>query len=370
MAAIIRSQFALFVIVSHPVKRCTTIRCFFAFFDNGDELLEFLKECPTKILTLPQVLEEKFYTSSSVARISDTYFITLKYIMDSLGISMFLSQRSNGFLNIMSATTGILIFSALAYQRPDFTLLSKLFVISNPQIYAVIMAINACISWEIVKKSVDFSAANLSVLVGIWSPEFFSKNQSWVITERILQDAKFAARFTILSAIECSKEAQRHLRVHGKLLRPLDTYFNPSEVEKMDILPDEFSNLDMVLLEDRLDEFDEFSPLIGTVSVQTILFLLVCKELDFSFNKTSSTEINFEGEREVVSKKLKVFKQILRVLVYRSPTLRPLTRISRLLTYSQHCLKFVKTSYEDRVVNKKKRNISYLEKCFQSQNLN
>lgn len=190
---------------------------------------------------------------------------------------------------------------------------------------------------------------------------FFSRNQAWVINERIFMDAKFAAKVTIIAALESSNEAQRHLKAHKKLLKPLENYFNPSEVESMNLLPGEFSHADMLLLSDRLTEFDEFSVLKGSVSIQTILFLLVCKELNFSFNETISTESSttnkIEGETKTANNtnnKFRCCKQMFRILVYRSPTLRPLTRLSRLLVSSCRCVKFAKTSNENRIVKQKK----------------
>ena len=73
------------------------------------------------------------------------------------------------------------------------------------------------------------------------------------------------------------------------MLKPLESYFNPAEVEGMDLIPGEFSHSDMGLLNDRLDEFDEFSVLKGSVSVQTILFLLVCQNDASKSQKMSST---------------------------------------------------------------------------------
>ena len=136
--------------------------------------------------------------------------------MDTVGVSSFLSQRSRGFGNLISLSTGMLFFGILAYYRPDFTLLTRIFFISNPQLYSAIIAFNACLSWELVKRSIDFSATSLNVLCGIWAPDFFSRNQAWVINERIWIDAKLAAKVTILAAIESCDEAQRHLKVHKR----------------------------------------------------------------------------------------------------------------------------------------------------------
>ena len=371
------TQFILVVVVSEPTKiRSSTVKCFI-YFEDGDQFFKLLIELPSKILAFPRILEEKYYTSSQVAKISDCYFINLKYIMDTVGVSGFLTQRSRGFGNLISLSTGMLVFWLLAYYRPDFTLLTRLFFISNPQMYSAIIALNACLAWELVKKSIDFSATSLNVLCGIWSPDFFSRNQAWVINERIFMDAKFAAKVTIIAALESSNEAQRHLKAHKKLLKPLENYFNPSEVESMNLLPGEFSHADMLLLSDRLTEFDEFSVLKGSVSIQTILFLLVCKELNFSFNETISTESSttnkIEGETKTAkntNNKFRCCKQMFRILVYRSPTLRPLTRLSRLLVSSCRCVKFAKTSNENRIVKQKKRNISYLEQCLQSKTIN
>lgn len=369
------NQFALVVVVSkHKKSRYSKITCF-VFFDNGDEFIKFLIECPARILSfrqrLTENLEDSYYTSPQVAKISDCCFITLKYVMDNLGISSFLTERSNGFLNLISLTTGILVFGTLAYQRPDFTLLTRLFFISSPQLYSTITALNACLYWELVKKSIDFSATTLNVLVGIWAPDFFSRNQAWLIGERVLREAKVIAQIAIISAIECSDEARHHLKVHKKLLKPLESYFNPSEVESMNLVPNEFSHSDMVLLEDKLNEFDEFSEFKGSLSIQTMMFLVACKGIKSSCKDTTNNE-NSEtahSETESANIKLKFCKQMFRGLAYRSSTLRPLARLSGLLTSSRHCVKFVKNSHNKRMLDKQKRNILHLEKCLQSKSL-
>tara|TARA_B110000902_G_scaffold265711_1_gene350812 strand:- start:1102 stop:2238 length:1137 start_codon:yes stop_codon:yes gene_type:complete len=374
MITITRTQFILVVVVSRPsTSRSSTIKCF-AFFQNGDELAQFLADLHSKILALPSlsknIVEEKYYSSGNVAKISDCYFLALKYVMDSVGLSGLISQSWNVSRTLIPALTGIFVFAALAYQKPDFTFLTRVFFISNPQLYSIIMAFNAFFSYELVKRSVDFSAASLNVLVGIWAPDFFSKNQAWVLTERTFNNAKLVARVVIIAAIESSDEAQRELRVHKKLLKPLENYFNPSEVENMNLLPGEFSHSDMVILNDKLnefDEFDEFDALKGSLNVQTMLFLIVCKELRFSFNQTipdeSSAASEVEREIEITNNKLKFCKKIIQVLVYRSPTLRPLARLGRVLVFSSH---LAKTSYSNRVVDQQKRNTAYLEHCLQS----
>ena len=371
MVTITRTQFILVVVVSRPsTSRSYTIKCF-AFFQNGDELAQFLADLHSKILALPSLsknlIEEKYYSSGNVAKISDCYFLALKYVMDSVGLSGLISQSWNVSRTLIPALTGIFVFAALAYQKPDFTFIARVFIISNPQLYSIIMAFNAFFSYELVKRSVDFSAASLNVLVGIWAPDFFSKNQAWVLTERTFNNAKLVARVVIIAAIESSEEAQRELRVHKKLLNPLENYFNPSEVENMNLLPGEFSHSDMVILNDNLNEFYEFDALNGSLNVQTMLFLIVCKELRFSFNQTipdeSSAASEVEREIEITNNKLKFCKKIIQVLVYRSPTLRPLARLGRVLVSSSH---LAKTSYSNRVVYQQKRNTAYLEQCLQS----
>ena len=119
------------------------------------------------------------------------------------------------------------------------------------------------------------------------------------------------------------------------MLRPLESYFNPSEVENMNLLPGEFSHSDMNLFSDRLNEVDEFSQLKAGVPIQMLLFLLVCKELKPNFDEKSSDEkssaINkIESSKKTETKNFSLCKKMLKVLVYRSPTLRPLTKASRI----------------------------------------
>jgi len=270
-------------------SRSSSIECY-AFFQNGDQLFEFLVQLPSKIAAFPQHLEDKYYSSRQAAKISDYYFSILKYVMDNIGVSSFLCDRSNGFLNLIPATTGILVFAAVVYIRPDYTFLSKVFSITSPHTYSLILAINSYISLQLIKKSVDLSATTLNVLTGIWSPSFFSKGQTWATAERILNDAKSMSRIIILTTLENSEEAQRHLRVHKKLLRPLESYFNPAEVEDMNLIPGEFSQSDMTLLSDKLNEIDEFSELKSNVSIQMLLFLLVCKDLRPNFDGNNSNK--------------------------------------------------------------------------------
>ena len=381
MMTIAKTQFVLVVVVSTPSNsRSSTIKCF-SGFENGDQLVKFLVEFPSKILEFPHLtkllLEEKYYSSSAMAKISDCYFISLKYVMDSLGISNLLTQTWGVSRTLIPALTGILVFSTIAYQRPDFTLLSKLFFITNPHLYSVIIAFNSIFAYALVKRAIDFSAVSINVLVGVEAADFFSKKQEWIINERIFRKAKLAARITILAAIEYSAEAQRHLRVHKRLLKPLESYFNPSEVENMDLLPGEFSHSDMLILDDKLDEFDEFSTLKGSVSIQTLLFLLVCKELRSSFDETIPDESpglsEVERETETTNNnnnnnnnKFKVCKRVCRILAYRSPTLRPLARLGRLASSSSRFVKFAKTSHGNRMAKQQKRNVSYLEQCLQA----
>ena len=98
--------------------------------------------------------------------------------MDSVGVSSFITQSWNVSRISIPALTRIFVFGALAYQRPDFTLLTRLFFISNPHLYSIIMAFNACFAYKLVKKSVDFSATSLNVLVGILPPDFFFRDPS------------------------------------------------------------------------------------------------------------------------------------------------------------------------------------------------
>ena len=185
-----KTQFVLVLFASKTsTSRSFNVNCY-AFFENGDQLFQFLIECPSKIASLPRSLEDKYYSSQQVAKISDGYFCVLKYVMDNIGVSGFLTRRSNGFLNLIPITSGILVFAALVYIKPDYTLLSKVFYIANPHTYSLIIAINSYISFELVKKCVDFSATSLNVLVGIWSTDFFSKGQTWAITERVLKNSK------------------------------------------------------------------------------------------------------------------------------------------------------------------------------------
>lgn len=289
--------------------------------------------------------------------------------MDNLGVSTFLRQRSDGFLNLIPAVAGILVFTTIACKRPDFTLLTKIFFVKNPHLYSVIMALNAYLSFELVKTVVDFSATTLNVLIGVWATDFFSKGQTWIITERVLNNAKLTAKITILAAVQSSDEAQRHLRVHKRLLKPLESYFNPSEVENMDLIPGEFSHSDMILLNDRINEFDEFSYLKGSVPVQTLLFLLACKELNPNFDQTLPNESSASAVNETLNKKLKFYKRMFKFLAYRSPTLRPFAKAARIVSPSFIFVKFAKTSHENKMVDKQNLNMAHLERCFQSKNI-
>ena len=322
-------------------------------------------QCPSKIATLPSYLEDKYFSSTKVAEVSDCYFFILKSVMDNIGVSNFLAYRSNGFLNLIPITTGTLVFASIVYLRPDYTLLSKTFSISNTHTYSIIIAINSYISFELVKKSVDLSAATLNVLIGIWSTDFFSKGQAWATTERVLNNATSMAKIVILTALENSEEAQRHLRVHNKLLRPLETYFNPSEVEDMNILPGEFSHSDMSLLSDRLNEIDEFSQLKSGIPVQMLLFLLVCK----GFDEKNSTINEIESSKKTEVKSLNLSKKMLKVLVYRSPTLRPLRKASRVFASFRSIVDFAKNSHQKNVIKQRNLTNQYLNRCFQSKQL-
>ena len=135
----------------------------------------------------------------------------------------------------------------------------------------------------------------------------------------------------------------------------------------MDLIPNEFSNSDMILLSDRLNEIDEFSTLQGGVPIQTLLFLLVCRELSPSYEETIPNES--PAVNKVEKKKLKFGKQIFRLLAYRSPTLRPLIRSSRILTSSFSFMQLAQTSYRNRGVAQQNRNVIHLKRCFESKNL-
>jgi len=368
-----KTQFILILSVS-KTSRSSDLKCY-AFFKDGDQLFEFLVQCPAKIAALPGVIEDKYYSSSQAAKISDCYFCFLKYVMDNIGISSLLAHRSNGLLNLMPATTGLLVFATIVYTRPDYTFLSKIFSISSPHTYSLLLAINSYISLQLVKGSIDLSATTLNVLVGIWSPNFFSNGQIWAKTERILRNAKSVAKIAILAAVENSEEAQSHLRVHKKLLRPLENYFNPSEVENMNILPGEFSHSDMNLLSDGLNEVDEFATLSRAgVPIQMLLCLLVCKELKFNFDEKNSDgksrAVNkTESNKNTENKNLSLCKKMLKVLVSRSSTLRPLRKASRIFASSRSIVGFAKNSHEKSVIKQRNLNIEYLNRCFQSKNL-
>ena len=354
-----------FILVLHVSKinksRSSRVECY-AFFKNGDQLFEFLVQCPSKIASLPRQLEDKYFSSGQVAKISDCYFSILKYLMDNIGVSGFLVHRSSGFLNLIPATTGILFALFLVYMKPDYTLLSKIFSITNPHTYSLILAINSYISFGLVKRSVDLSASTLNVLTGIWATDFFSKGQAWATTERILNSATSMAKITVLVALETSEEAQMQLRIHKKLLRPLEDYFNPSEVENMNLIPSEFSHSDMNLLSDRLNEVDEFSQLEAGVPVQMLLFLLACKQLKSNFGEESSVINQIES-----SKKTETFslcKKMLKVLVYRSPTLGPLRKANRIFTSFRGIVNFAKNSHKKDIIKQKNLTNEHLNRCF------
>jgi hypothetical protein len=362
-----KNRIILFLSVPKTNKsRSSSVKCF-AFFQNGDQLLEFLVHCPAKIAAIPRRLEDKYYSSSQAAKISDYYFCIIKYVMDSVGVSGFLTSRSNGFLNLIPPTTGILVFAALIYIRPDYTFLSKILTIKSPHTYSLIVAINSYISFELVKKCVDLSATTLNVLIGIWSTDFFSKGQIWATTERILNNATSTAKITILAALESSEEAQRHLRVHKKLLRPLESYFNPSEVENMDLIPGEFSHSDMHLLNDRLNEIDEFSQFKKAgVPIQMLLFILVCKELKLDFAEKSSAINKMETSKNKETKNFSLCTKMLKVLVYRSPTIRPLRKVTRIFASSRSILDFARNSHTKGVIKQRDLTNDHLNRCFQS----
>jgi hypothetical protein len=354
-----------FILVLYGSKinnsRSSRVECY-AFFKNGDQLFEFLVQCPSKIASLPRQLEDRYFSSGQVAKISDCYFSILKYLMDNIGVSGFLVHRSNGFLNLIPATTGILFALLLVYMKPDYTLLSKIFSITNPHTYSLILAINSYISFELVKRSVDLSASTLNVLTGIWATDFFSKGQAWATTERILNSATSMAKITVLVALENSEEAQMQLRIHKKLLRPLEDYFNPSEVEHMNLIPFEFSHSDMNLLSDRLSEVDEFSQLEAGVPVQMLLFLLACKQLKSDFNEESSVINQIESSKK--TENFSLCKKMLKVLVYRSPTLGPLRKANRIFTSFRGIVNFAKNSHKKDIIKQKNLTNEHLNRCF------
>ena len=109
MITITRTQFILVVVVSRSsTSRSSTIKCF-AFFQNGDELAQFLADLHSKILALPSLsknlIEEKYYSSGNVAKISDCYFLALKYVMDNVGLSGLISQSWNVSRTLIPALT-------------------------------------------------------------------------------------------------------------------------------------------------------------------------------------------------------------------------------------------------------------------------
>ena len=356
-----KNQFILVLSVSKINKS----RSFcYAFFQNGDQLFEFLLHCPYKIAALPRHLEDKYFSSIHAAKVSDCYFCILKYVMDNLGVSGFLIHRSSGFLNLIPATIGILFAVLLVYVKPDYTLLSKIFSITSPHTYSLILAINSYISFEVVKKSIDLSASTLNVLTGIWATDFFSKGQTWATTTRILNSATSMAKITVLAAVETSQEAQMHLRVHKKLLRPLEDYFNPSEVEHMNLLPSEFSHSDMNLLRDRLNEVDEFSQLGASVPIQMLLFLLACKQLKPNFGEESSVINQIESSKKTETKNFSLCKKMLKVLVYRSPTLGPLRKGSRIFASFRSTVNFARNSHKKDMIKQKNLTNAHLNRCF------
>jgi hypothetical protein len=323
-----------------------------------------LVQCPFKIAALPQHLEDKYFSSIQVAKVSDCYFCILKYVMDNIGVSGFLIHRSSGFLNLIPATTGILFTVLLVYMKPDYTLLSKIFSITSPHIYSLILAINSYISLSLVKRSIDLSASTLNVLTGIWATDFFSKGQTWATTERILNSATSMAKITVLAAVETSEEAQMHLRVHKKLLRPLEDYFNPSEVENMNLLPGEFSHSDMNLLSDRLNEVDEFSQLEAGVPIQMLLFLLACRQLKPNFDEESSMINQIESSKKTETKNFSLCKKMLKVLVYRSPTLGPLRKASRIFASFRGIVNFARNSHKKDMIKQRSLTNEHLNRCF------
>ena len=155
------------------------------------------------------------------------------------------------------------------------------------------------------------------------------------------------------------------------MLRPLESYFNPSEVENMNLLPGEFSHSDMNLFSDRLNEVDEFSQLKAGVPIQMLLFLLVCKELKPNFDEKSSDEkssaINkIESSKKTETKNFSLCKKMLKVLVYRSPTLRPLTKASRIFASFRSIVDFARNSHEKGVIKQRNLTNEHLNRCFQS----
>ena len=170
------------------------------------------------------------------------------------------------------------------------------------------------------------------------------------------------AKITVLVALETSEEAQMQLRIHKKLLRPLEDYFNPSEVENMNLIPSEFSHSDMNLLSDRLNEVDEFSQLEAGIPVQMLLFLLACKQLKSNFDEESSVINQIES-----SKKTETFslcKKMLKVLVYRSPTLGPLRKANRIFTSFRGIVNFAKNSHKKDIIKQKNLTNEHLNRCF------
>ena len=89
-----KTKFILVLSVS-KTSRSSNVKCY-AFFQNGDELFEFLIQCPFQIAAPPGHLEDKYYSSSQAAKVSDCYFCALKYLMDNFAnIFLFLGQIVN-----------------------------------------------------------------------------------------------------------------------------------------------------------------------------------------------------------------------------------------------------------------------------------
>jgi len=105
MITITKTQFVLVLVVSKPsTNRSYTVNCF-ASIENGDQLLQFIVKCPSKILTLPCRLEDKYYSASHAAKISDYYFFVLKYVMGSVGVDGIISDEQQPLPSIIRRHT-------------------------------------------------------------------------------------------------------------------------------------------------------------------------------------------------------------------------------------------------------------------------
>jgi hypothetical protein len=66
------------------------------------------------------------------------------------------------------------------------------------------------------------------------------------------------------------------------------------------------------------------------------------------------------------NKNFSLCKKMLKVLVYRSPTLRPLAKASRIFASSRSILDFARNSHEKGVIKQRDLTNDHLNRCFQS----